>query len=103
MTSIDWREVFTNAIWIIGCAVALATLSYADWRADQQHEKLRAQFARPKIRVAFDLALVLFCVGLAATSDSTVTVIIWIILIVLSIIQLVHDWRGLRRSAKPDR
>ena len=101
MTPIDWREVFTNALWIIGCAIALATLSYADWRAAQYHEKLRAQFARPKLRVAIDFALVLICAGLAATSSSTISIIIWIILAVLSIIQLGHDWLEFRRLSRP--
>ena len=101
MTPIDWREIFSNALWILGCAIALATLSYADWRAAQYHEKLRAQFARPKIRVAIDFALVLICAGLAATSDSTITVVIWIIMTILAIIQLVHDWLESRRLARP--
>ena len=98
MTPIDWREVFSNALWIFGCALALAVLSYADWRAAQHHEKLRAQFARSNIRLAFDAALVFICLGLAATSDSALTVIIWLILAILSIGQAILDWRALRRT-----
>jgi hypothetical protein len=99
VTPIDWREVFSNAVWIFGCALALAVLSYADWRAAQHHEKLRAQFVRPNIRLAFDASLLFICLGLAATSDSTLTVIIWLILAILSIIQTVLDWRTFRRAS----
>jgi hypothetical protein len=98
MTLIDWREVFSNALWIFGCAIALAVLSYADWRANQYHEKLRTQFARPKLRLLFDIALIFICLGLAATSDTILAVILWIILTLLSIFQTAHDWRAARRT-----
>ncbi len=98
MTTQDWLVVFTNAPWILGCAIALALLSYANWRATEYHEKLRAQFARPKIRAAFDFSLVLFCIGMAATSGSALALIIWLILTILIIIQFIVDLRTLRST-----
>lgn len=98
MTTIDWLGLAENTLWIFGCAIALAVLSYADWRAAQHHEKLRAQFARPNIRLAFDAALIFICLGLAATSDSTLAVIIWLILAILSILQTAYDWRADRHT-----
>ncbi len=100
MTPIDWRDVFSNALWILGCAVALATLSYADWRADRDHAKLRGQFAKPKYRMSIEIALIFFCSGLAATSVSTISVIVWIILAVFAIAQLVSDATKLRQSSR---
>jgi phosphatidylglycerophosphate synthase len=97
---IGWYEVASNAIWIVGCALALATISYADWLADQRHEKLRAQFARPNLRLAIELSLTLFCLGLAATSTTAIAILIWIILTVWSAIQLVRDWLTHRRAAR---
>lgn len=103
MTPADWREVFTNAIWIVGCALALATVSYEDWLADQRHEKLRAQFARPRPRLAVELSLTLFCLGLAATATAAIAIIIWISLTFWSAAQLIHDWLELRRSVRVNR
>ncbi|HZY43984.1 MAG TPA: hypothetical protein VFF70_04465 [Anaerolineae bacterium] len=99
MTPIDWGEIFSNALWILGCAIALAAFSYADWRADQEHEKLRAQFARPKFRLAFGLSLVLIGLGLAASSNSIITLIVWLSLTLVFSIHFVADAIKLRRSA----
>jgi uncharacterized membrane protein YidH (DUF202 family) len=70
MTPIDWRDVFSNALWILGCAVALATLSYADWRADRDHAKLRGQFAKPKYRMSIEIILAVFAIA-QLVSDAT--------------------------------
>lgn len=100
MTDIEWRIVFSNAPWILGCAIALAVLSYTDWRAAQHHEKLRAQFGRPNIRMAFDIAFVLICLGLAASADSTFAVIIWLILTILASLRTTQDWLAFRRASR---
>ena len=100
MTPLDWREVFTNALWIFGCSIALAVLSYADWRANTNHIRLRDLLFKPKYRVVLGFALILILLGLAATSTSTLTAIIWIILTCVAIIQLIRDWLEFRRSTK---
>lgn len=67
MSPIDWFGVFYNALWIFGLAVALAAVSYADWRRrlSQPRLSLRQALAQPAFQAAWSLGLLLFCAGLA--------------------------------------
>lgn len=67
MNDIDWFGVFYNALWILGLAVGLAALSYADWRRRLQQPRLtlRQALAQPAFQAAWSLGLLLFCAGLA--------------------------------------
>ncbi len=71
MSNIDWLGVFSNGLWIFGLAVALAAVSYADWRRRlrQPPLTLRQSLGQPSFQAAWSLGLVLFCAGLALTSD----------------------------------
>ena len=85
---IDWYGVFANSLWILGLSLALATFSYASWQASMNHERTLARLKRTEILIAFSLAALLFCAGLAATSDTVLEIIIWSILGLLSVIQI---------------
>ena len=102
---IDWVEVFSNTIWIAGCALALAVISYASWTASLRGEKMRVALGRPRAKTALGLAGTLFCLGLAATSHTILEIVIWLALTGLFAVQTVKDWRELRHgsviSAKP--
>lgn len=67
MSNIDWFGVFYNALWIFGLAIALATISYADWRRHlcQPPLRLRQALAQPAFQAAWCLGLLFFCAGLA--------------------------------------
>ena len=80
---IDWFNLFANALWIIALAVAVATLSYASWEASMLHEKMRLRLRQTKYQIALDVAGVLGCAGLAATSNRTWEIVLWAILGVL--------------------
>jgi len=86
---IDWYDLAANAIWITGCALALAAVSYAHWEASMRGERLRVSLRRPWMQIATHLAGALFCLGLAVTSRSVIELIIWLILVVLFCIRLV--------------
>ena len=77
---IDWISVGSNALWIIGCAIGLATLSYASWEASEYGEKLTTRLRSTTILAFLNLAGLLFSLGLAATSDSTIEIILWLLL-----------------------
>jgi len=77
---IDWANLAANALWILGCAIALATLSYAYWEASEYKEKMGARLRRPSYQSALSLAGLLFCLGLAGTSGSTLQRIVWLLL-----------------------
>jgi hypothetical protein len=95
---IDWVEVLANAIWIVGCALALAVVSYANWTAGIRDEKMRVALGRPRVKTALGLAGTLFCLGLAATSHTILEVVIWLALTGLFAIQTIKDWREFRHS-----
>ncbi len=77
---IDWFNLGTNAIWILACALALATLSHASWAASIQHEKLRTVLAFPKYHTSMNIAGILFCLGLAGTSQKWWEIMLWLII-----------------------
>ena len=84
---IDWFNLFANALWIIALAVAVATLSYASWEASMLHEKMRLRLRQAKYQIALDVAGVLFCAGLATTSNRAWEIVLWAILGVLFAVQ----------------
>ena len=79
---IDWISVGSNALWILGCAIALATLSYASWEASVYNEKFTARLMRTPILACLNLAGLLFSLGLAATSDAVIEKVLWLVLAV---------------------
>ncbi len=91
---IDWWGVFSNAIWISGAALALATLSYGSWQASVQHQRLRQALSRASLQAALNTAGTLFCLGLAATARSPFEVIVWLVLTGLFIYQWLRDRRA---------
>jgi presenilin-like A22 family membrane protease len=97
---IDWIDLASNALWILGLAVALATLSFASWQASLYHEKLRARLRQPAIQIPLNLAGVLFCAGLAATSGRFFEIVLWIVLGIAFAVQVaVAVWQS-RRDLK---
>ena len=84
---IDWFNLAANSLWILGCAIALATLSYASWQASVRKERLRACLNQPGVQQLVFLAGILFCAGLAATADSILETVLWGVLGVLFLAQ----------------
>jgi hypothetical protein len=76
---IDWIGVGSNALWILGCAIGLGTLSYASWEASVYNEKFTARLSRAPILACLNLAGFLFSLGLAATSDTAIERILWLV------------------------
>ena len=86
---IDWNNLAANSLWIMGCAAALATLSYAIWMVSMRQKMLRTILAGYQYQIVLNLSGVLFCIGLAATSDALWEILIWLLLVVLFAAQLV--------------
>lgn len=85
---IDWLNLAGNALWILGSALALATLSYASWEASQRGERLRARLGMPGPQMALDAAGVLFCAGLAVTASAQWETWLWAALGALFLVQM---------------
>jgi hypothetical protein len=76
---IDWSGVLRNGLWIVGLAVALAGVSYADWWRRQQVPRMGLGQALevPWFRAAVSLGLALFCAGLALSGGPWWVVALW--------------------------
>jgi hypothetical protein len=98
MDLIDWFGLFANSLWILGCALALSALSYASWQASQGGEKLGARLAMPGSRRALCISGLLFCIGLAMLSATTIEMILWILLGVVFGVGLFGSFAGWERG-----
>jgi hypothetical protein len=84
---INWLNLIANSFWILGCALALATVSYASWQASVEDTKMRMVLSSPGYKISLYTAGAIFSIGLAATSDRIWEIILWTILAILFIIQ----------------
>lgn len=73
---IDWIAVASNSLWIAGLAVVLATVSYAYWSAGQQTTSLLAVLQQRSFLRFIYTGLILVGLGLAATSNSTLELLL---------------------------
>ena len=86
----DWLNLLSNALWIIACAFTLATLSYASWKSSTQQAKLLTVLRGYRYQIALNLSGVLFCLGMAATSEEVWETLIWLLLGFMFATQLVR-------------
>jgi len=97
---IDWANLAANALWILGCALALATLSYASWQASNSKDKMGARLERPSFQSALFLAGLLFCLGMTFTSQKGYATAVWGVLSFLFLILIVVALRRSRREGE---
>lgn len=74
---IDWRMVGFASLWISGLAVILTTVGFADYHAAISGEKLRVGLGRPHCRIAINLGLALFSLGLLGSSAAWWEMVLW--------------------------
>ena len=86
---IDWYNLFANALWILALALALATISFARWGARMEGEKLKTVLNRAAWGNSLNLAGMIFCAGLALTTEVWWEQLLWAILGVLFLLQVV--------------
>ncbi len=86
---IDWLNLLFNALWIAGCSIALATVSYASWAGSVQGTKLKEELNYPTRQTFLNIAGLLFSTGLAGTSVQTYERVLWVILAALFFLQIV--------------
>lgn len=95
---IDWGNLAANALWILGCAAALAGLGYASWQASIYHTKMSVQLSRPSFQSALCFAGLLFSLGMALTSQAPFSVAAWGMLALLMLALIVLAWRRARHA-----
>ena len=74
---INWWWVVSNTLWISGLALLLAAWSYRRCRVSRRGAPGRSEMVRLNLGDFFRLGLLLFCVGLFATSGSWWEKILW--------------------------
>lgn len=81
---IDWWGVASNAIWILGLAVLLATASYRSWAGRTPSASGRSA-GRIDSAAFYNLGLLLFAGGMLATSDAWWERAGWVVVLLLII------------------
>ncbi len=85
---IDWLNLAANSLWIFGCAIGLAAISYASWEASLKQVKMRQQLQGAGYQAAFNAAGLLFCLGLAGLSSRWWEAVLWSALAIWFTLQL---------------
>ena len=88
---IDWFSLFTNALWILGLAVALAVFSYGVWQKGEEKVPFATFFGRTEPKFFLLGAGILFSVGLAFNVDVTWQKAAWGILAVADLVYFVFS------------
>ncbi len=86
---IDWLNLLFSSLWIIGCAIELAAVSYHHWAASENNVSLKEQFNQRSFQLASWVSILLICAGIAGTTEEAWEKILWIILGVSALINIV--------------
>lgn len=83
---IDWFLVVSSSIWIVGFAIILAVVSYAQWDASMQGVSIRTLLSNPVYTRLLYIGLTFVTVGMALSSA-----VLWrrIVFAVLSVFNLI--------------
>ncbi len=95
---IDWFNLAANGLWILGCAVVLAAISYASWEASYNQERMIACLRRPSARSALTLGGTLFFLGLAAVESDMLTRVFFALLATLCFSLMLLALRAVRKA-----
>ena len=90
---IDWLNLFFSAVWLGGCALALATLSIANFEAREKGARLRDRLKQPRVLAVLAVAAILFGAGMFGTSQSLFERIAWVVLTLAVAIVLIGSLR----------
>ena len=104
--TIDWLNVFYNALWIIGLAVILAAFSHSDWQAAQRGLSLRQALDAPAFQQLWALGLLLVSLSLMLLATRWWERGVWLVFALLFAWQggsAARAMRHRRRGKKDDR
>lgn len=98
------QSVICNAIWIVGLAGVLATVSYTDWLRKIHRQSWKVAASTPSFALPFNLSMFLVALGIALSGWQGTPrpplweTILWVILTMLFLVQAIVAIR----SAKAD-
>ena len=88
---IDWYHLLTNALWIFGCAVVIATISYTSWEASMQKNSFKEIIRQHNIQLTLNLGGFLFSIGLVGTTEIMWQIILWALISLGFLIQIIIE------------
>lgn len=100
MIMIDWWNVFTHSLWIVGLATALAIWSHADWQAALGKKGMRETLRRVSDSPGFALALALICLGASLGVPRGWERLLWLLLVAASLTYAALLWFSQHKGAK---
>jgi hypothetical protein len=77
---IDWRMVGFAGLWILGLAIELSVLGFADYHAKVNKSRFRDELRKPSYQVWINLGLALFSLGVLGSSRSWWETALWALL-----------------------
>ena len=95
---IDWFSVLVAAIWIMGLALLLATVSIGYFFASDK--SLKQVLSEPQYRWALTIGLILFALGMTLSVDAWWERVGWLLVIALALWDGVANWRTRRKVTK---
>ncbi|HVP22024.1 MAG TPA: hypothetical protein VMS73_09215 [Anaerolineaceae bacterium] len=86
---IDWFFLFSNALWILGLAVALAVFSFGVWQKGEEKVPFSTFFGRAQPKLFLLGAGILFSIGLALNVDVPWQKAAWGVLVVADLVYFI--------------
>src|SRR4051794_27065829 len=90
---IDWWEIGTNALWILGLAILLASFSYRSYAVSLRRSGVPLAPGRLSTGFFARLGLLLITAGLGLTSSSLLQQVLWGIIGMVTLGDLVQSLR----------
>jgi len=78
---IDWLSVLFNIIWILGAALATAVFGITYYQVRSGRERVTQILKAPGFAYVLNMAGILFCLGMALTSDRWWEISLWVLLV----------------------
>jgi len=97
---IDWFNLAANTLWVGALTLALSILSIARSEALNDGRSLKVELKSHRWQMQLNIAGVLFCGGLSATTAVLWERILWLVLLVLFVGQIVLDFLSARKKAQ---
>jgi Mn2+/Fe2+ NRAMP family transporter len=97
---IDWRMLGFAALWILGLAIVLTVLGFADYRASRESARAADVLRRSGYRAAVNAGLTLFCIGLLGSGHAWWESAIWGSLALAFGFFAWEGWMEYRRSVR---
>jgi len=88
-----WIVLVADALWMLGLAVMLSTLSWAHWRASERKVRFRVIWGTSSCQITCDLGLVLVSVGLSLSARSAWEHVCWALFVLLYAVLALKQWR----------